>query len=146
MCPGTYINGIPCTPPPPPLSVRDRDLPSGVAVFHEHGGVLPGAGRPAAGARGRLPVPRLAGPPGRHHLPARADAVLHLVSWDTPDNTPPHTPPFPSRTGPTVCPTADAGDLCSAFREGLEHENMKRDCLHAADTHATALLLMFKSS
>lgn len=52
-----------------------------MAVFREHGGLLPDAGRPAADACRSLPVPRLAGPSGRHHLPARANAVLHLVSY-----------------------------------------------------------------
>lgn len=68
---------------PPPLSLRVRDLPARVEVFHKHGGLLPDAGRPAADARRSLPVPRLAGPPGCHHLPTRADAVLHLVSRHT---------------------------------------------------------------
>lgn len=65
---------------PARLSFRIRDLLARVAVFREHGGLLPDAGGPAADARRGLPVPRLAGPPGRHHLAARADAVLHLVS------------------------------------------------------------------
>lgn len=75
-------NTVQTTQPPPP-SFRVRDLPARLAVFHEHGGLLPDAGRPAADACHSLPVPRLAGPPGCHHLPARADAVLHLVSRHT---------------------------------------------------------------
>lgn len=93
LCPGSYLNGKQrkeCSPPP--LTFRVRDLPARVALFHEHGGLLPDAGRAAADARRSLPMSRLAGPPGCHHLPARADAVLHLVS--TPASLLPHSRPI----------------------------------------------------
>lgn len=54
-------------------------MSSRVALFHDHGGQFYVVGRPAADALGGLPLPRLAGPPSRHHLPLAADAVLHLV-------------------------------------------------------------------
>lgn len=58
---------------------RDRAVPARVAFFHDHGGQLCDAGRPAADARGGIPLSRLAGPASCHHLPPVADAVLHLV-------------------------------------------------------------------
>lgn len=50
-----------------------------MAFFHDHGGQFCGVGWSAADARGGIPLSRLAGTPGCHHLPPPADAVLHLV-------------------------------------------------------------------
>lgn len=62
------------------LCFRDRALSSRAPLHDHHGGKLhrDGGAVPHAGAG--CPLQGLAGPPGRHHLPLPADAVLLGVS------------------------------------------------------------------
>ena len=59
-------------------------MSTGLALLHDHGGQLRGAGGPAPDARGGVPLWGLAGPPGGHHLSPPANAVLHMVRMEAP--------------------------------------------------------------
>lgn len=54
-------------------------MPTSLAFLHDHGCQLCGAGRAAPYAGDGIPLSRLAGPAGRHHLPTDPHGLLYLV-------------------------------------------------------------------